>query len=106
MIQFIREIPRLEIRGERTPWELFRLACELFVLLMNMKVYTSLSLSLSLSLRLYRANRVQHDTYAIAAASLELGLLYIETGSLDEAHQILESTKCVFHCVQTTNCLK
>lgn len=57
---------------------------------MNMKVATYI---LSLSLSPSRADRVQYDTYAIAAASLELGLLYLETGNLDEAHQILESTK-------------
>ena len=64
------------------------------------------SLSLSLSLSLSRAEEVQQDTYAVAAASLELGLLYLETGNLDSARQILESTKCDVICVQTTNCAK
>ena len=60
-------------------------------------------LSLSLSLPpLSRAEGVQHDTYAVAAASLELGLLYLETGNLDSARQILESTKYDLICVQTT----
>lgn len=42
---------------------------------------------------LHRAQDVQHDHYAVAAASLELGLLYLKEGKLVEAEQILEKTK-------------
>ncbi|KAL5487393.1 hypothetical protein EMCRGX_G019987 [Ephydatia muelleri] len=40
-----------------------------------------------------RAQDVQHDHYAVAAASLELGLLHLKAGRLMEAEQILEKTK-------------
>ena len=41
----------------------------------------------------HRAQDVQHDHYAVAAASLELGLLHLKDGRLMEAEQILEKTK-------------
>lgn len=41
----------------------------------------------------YRAEEVKHDRYAVAAADMELGLLYIDMGRLKEAERILEATK-------------
>ena len=42
-----------------------------------------------------RKHQVQHDHYALAAAGMELGMLYIETGNRAEAKRVLEHTKLV-----------
>ena len=42
-----------------------------------------------------RAECVQHDYYTIPAANVELGLLHLKAGRLQEAETILEKTKYV-----------
>ena len=40
-----------------------------------------------------RGAELQHDHYAAAAASMELGLLLLDLGNLEEAEKVLEQTK-------------
>ena len=42
---------------------------------------------------LLRGGELHYDHYAAAAASMELGLLYLDMGQLQEAEKTLESTK-------------
>ena len=43
--------------------------------------------------RTHRSGLIKHDHYAVAAASMELGLLYIHLGLLEEAEKQLHSAK-------------
>ncbi len=60
---------------------------------------------------LCRSSEVQYDHYAVAAASMELGLLYLETGRIQAAETALETTKlvdtslCVCVCTSPHNTL-
>lgn len=39
---------------------------------------------------------MEKDTYAVAAAGVELGLLYLDTGDLEESQKALELAKYSF----------
>ncbi len=43
----------------------------------------------------FRSSKVQHDHYAVAAAHMELGLLYLDTDRIVAAENALETTKLV-----------
>ncbi len=42
---------------------------------------------------IFSGNEVERDTYAVASAGVELGLLYIELEKLEEAQTTLDSAK-------------
>ena len=62
-------------------------------LCLSLSVCLSLSLPLSLSLSLSRSGELQYDHYTAPAAHMELGLLHLDMGKLDEAEKILELAK-------------
>ena len=46
----------------------------------------------------HRSSLVKRDHYAIAAASMELGFIYIDLGMLEEAEKQLHSAKLAHTC--------
>ena len=45
---------------------------------------------------LCRSDDVKHDHYALVAATMELGLVYLETSRWKEAERALETAKLVY----------
>ena len=69
------------------------LSISAFSLSVSFCLSVSLSPSLSLSLSLSRSGELQYDHYTAPAAHMELGLLHLDMGKLDEAEKILELAK-------------